>query len=551
MSASYKVGTPLWVKCDDGEWWPAVARKADEELLLLVGGGYNMCVEFYHDPGNLYPLVANSDVVRLFHRSESERDAEEQKLFLVKATQDAVQKAFQDCDNSADSREVVIPYSAKELRCMSALLKSVNHNTALELRRALEQQEGVDLSLHKNKRVGDNASKKRKRSVNATSGDISTSYNNIKEGLTADESSYRPLELSKRTITTTTTTTATTTTTSSAAAATGTATAVGMTGTSIPRTAHFEGKHEFCKSFSPAALDVLRKEVFEDKERFILSPIYRYLDVLGAVAVDGVPLQTTLPSPLALCEVPDGGFPSSRRVLLVALSTSNFDHTDGWMVPFEYEDSIIAMTLSVNDNVIDTPCNPSLPSGKEILAVKTAPVADITTHVLREELFSLKVGFTGFLEDATLWNGIIVAVYVDEVDMDLLVNRIVSNYQMPPRRRKRDSVVGVQVKIVCPITTLPLEIPVRGFSCEHMQCMELRSLLVHCIRTNVWNCPLCWAPTVPRTIIVNYRLKEWLETHQSQISEVDFIVETPSGGPLQPIWRQKISRKIADVIAVE
>ncbi|ORC90704.1 lorien protein [Trypanosoma theileri] len=550
MTISYKLGTPLWVKCDDGEWWPAVVREADEELLLLVGGGYDMCVEFYHDPGNLYPLVASDDGIRLFHHSESERDAEEQKFFLVKATQDAVQKAFQDFDRNADSRKVVVPYNARELHCMSALLQSVNHNTALDLRRALEQQEGINLSPRKNKRVGDNERKKRKRSINKISGDMTTHHNDLKVGLSDEESSYWPIEPSTRTGITTTTTTLSSSVALSETA-TGNATAIESTGSSIPRVSHVEGKELFCEPFTPAALDVLRKEVFEDKDRLILSPLYRYLEVLGAVAVDGVPLQTTLPSPLALCEVPEGGFPPSRRVLLVALSASTFDHTDGWMVPFEYEDSTISMTLSVNDNLIETPCNPSLPSGKEMLAVKTAPVADITSYVIREELFSLKVGFTGFLEDAALWNGIIVAVYADELDMDLLVNRIVSNYQMPPRRRKRDSVVGVQVKIVCPITTLPLEIPVRGFSCEHMQCMELRSLLVHCIRTNVWNCPLCWSPTLPRTIIVNYRLKEWLETHQSQISEVEFIVETPSGGPLQPIWRQKSSRKIADVIAVE
>ncbi|PWV07170.1 hypothetical protein C3747_104g130 [Trypanosoma cruzi] len=150
-----------------------------------------------------------------------------------------------------------------------------------------------------------------------------------------------------------------------------------------------------------------------------------------------------------------------------------------------------------------------------------------------------------------LWKGVIAAVYVDRIDMDALVDRVVLNYKMPPRRKRRDDVVGVQVKINCPITTLPLSIPVRGHLCEHMQCVELRSLLMQCARTNVWNCPLCWAPTTPDTIVVNYRLKEWLETHQSQLEKVDFVLETPAGVPLRPIWKRDIFRNVADVIALE
>ncbi|RNF06645.1 lorien protein [Trypanosoma rangeli] len=513
----FQPGTLLWVNCDDGEWWPAVVRKMDNDSLLVVGEGYDICVEFYHDPGNLYPVDLGNTGVRVLHRAVDERDAMEEGFFRVHATQEAVKRVLLDDTHSggAPTEEEPPPYSPEELQCMSALLKSVNHATASQLRKTLLAQEGIDLSSRNiRQRITEKDRRRRKRPARHLEEAGPSSYD-VKVVREAD-SNPRPAE----------------------------AVAVAVPLVSDP-------EWTFQEAFDPAALDIVRKEVFENKERCVLSPLYRYLDLLGAVAVDGIPVETTLPTPRALHEVPGERLLESRRVLLVALSASSFEHTMGWMAPFEYEGTTIAMTLFVNGAVVKTPCNSSLPSGKEAVAVKTATVADITTHVLHKDLFSLAVGFTGYIEDISLWKGVIAAVYVDLIDMDTLEDRIVSNYKVPPRRKSRDDVVGVQVKITCPITALPLNTPVRGFLCEHMQCMELRSLLMHCARTNVWNCPLCWAPTTPETTLVNYRLKEWLETHQTQLDKVDFIIETPTGVPLRPVWKRKTARNGADVIALE
>ncbi|EAN83177.1 lorien protein [Trypanosoma cruzi] len=509
----YPPGTLVWINCDDGEWWPAVVRETDKELLLVVGGGYDMCVEFYHDPGNLYPVESGSTGVRMFHRAEDERDTAEKSFFRVTATQEAVERALLDSTRSEVPTVDPAPYTPEELRCMSALLKSVNHTTASHLRNTLLAQDGIDLSSRGvRKLMTEREPKRRKRPTRSLEDIVPPSH--VVKVIHEVDSNPRPTEFLV-----------------------------------VPQASR--PQWTFQEAFDSSALDIVRKEVFENKERFVLSPLYRYLDLLGAVSVDGVPVETTLPSPIALHEVPEGGLLASRRVLLVPLSASLFEHTIGWMVPFEYEGATIAMRLFVNGAVVETPCNCSLPSGKEAVAVKTAAGADITKHVLHKELFSLAVGFTGVIEDMALWKGVIAAVYVDRIDMDALVDRVVLNYKMPPRRKRRDDVVGVQVKINCPITTLPLSIPVRGHLCEHMQCVELRSLLMQCARTNVWNCPLCWAPTTPDTIVVNYRLKEWLETHQSQLEKVDFVLETPAGVPLRPIWKRDIFRNVADVIALE
>ncbi|RNF06974.1 lorien protein [Trypanosoma conorhini] len=453
----FQPGTLLWVKCDDGEWWPAVAREMDTDSLLVAGGGCDMCVEFHHDPGNLYPVESASAGVRVLHRAKEERDATEEGFFRAAATQEAVKRALlDDVHGGAPAEEGLPPYSPEELRCMSALLDSINHTTASQLRKTLLAREGIDLSSRNiRQQMSEKDRRRRKRHTRRAEG----------IELPPDDAKVVPeAELDART--------------------TETAEVV------VSRVG--EAEWSFQEAFDPSALDMLRKEVFENKERFVLSPLYRYLDLLGAVAVDGVSVETTLPTPRALHEVPEEGLLESRRVLLVALSASSFEHTVGWMVPFEYEGTTIAMTLSVNGTAVETPCNCSLPSGKEAVAVKTATVADITTHLLHKDLFSLAVGFTGQIEDAALWKGVIAAVYVDLVDIEALADRIVSNYKMPPRRKGRDDVVGVQVKITCPITTLPLHTPVRGFFvrthamhgttlsphalCAH-ECVELSAVL--------------------------------------------------------------------------
>ena len=48
----------------------------------------------------------------------------------------------------------------------------------------------------------------------------------------------------------------------------------------------------------------------------------------------------------------------------------------------------------------------------------------------------------------------------------------------------------------CPLTYLPIDIPVRGWRCQHLQCFDLTSYLLLMEHTKVrrWQCPLCKQP---------------------------------------------------------
>nr|CCC48629.1 conserved hypothetical protein [Trypanosoma vivax Y486] len=527
VAMSFPMGTLLWIKCDDGEWWPATVRDVGNDLLRHMDCGFDTCVEFYHDPGNIYPINASSVDVRPMHVVEAEREEDEKPLFRVKRTSHAVRRAIAANREVTPSTAVTQSYCARELTCMSALLDSVNADTASQLRQTL-QSEGVDLSSRGIRRA---ARRKPREALKTPSlpGAPSISSSTEDAPIVADAPSGSALGRKSSSRTTT---------------------SQRRQRKVAKSESVIEAEVAYREPLDPAKLDALRLGVFESSDRFVLSPVYRYLDVLGGVEVEGNCVKTTLPSPLAFHEEPSGGFPPTQRVLLVPLKNLSHGHIDGWMQPFEYEGNQISMVLSVNGETVAMPSGTSLPSGREKDAVRTAPVVDVTDHVMHGELFSLRVSFTGFIDDAKLWEGIIVAVHVEHMDMDVLVNQIMSS-NLVPARADRDDVVGVQVRVVCPLTSLPLVIPVRGVDCEHMQCVELRSLLIHCIRTNVWNCPLCWAPTTPGTITVNRRLKEWLEAHCSWVGEVDFIMETPQGTPLHVVWRKKNSATVTAVFAVE
>lgn len=47
------------------------------------------------------------------------------------------------------------------------------------------------------------------------------------------------------------------------------------------------------------------------------------------------------------------------------------------------------------------------------------------------------------------------------------------------------------VSTYCPLTRLPLQIPVRGSHCSHLQCVDLQNYLVHGQRGGYWNCIIC------------------------------------------------------------
>lgn len=296
---------------------------------------------------------------------------------------------------------------------------------------------------------------------------------------------------------------------------------------------------------------MLRSEVFEDSRRFVLSPKYRFIDVLGAVSVENRSIVCNFPSPEAVREVPAGGFASNRRVLLLPL-TEDYDFTSGWMQPVEVDGKVLSMELSVDTMRVPIPPNWHLPSGRESTAVKTAPVADITSIVMDSsaDIFTVGVTFSHIPSDTVLWSGIVVCVFAEEVPLDDLAVQITNNYQgqrmspsfqsVPPIRARGDTVDFTEgyVRVQCPLTSLPMLTPVCSRYCEHLQCMELLTVLIKNIQSNIWNCPLCGVVMKPTDIIVNYRLREWLTNRAHDIRKVEYVIETPVGQPLRVQFKE-------------
>ncbi|KPI83544.1 hypothetical protein ABL78_7417 [Leptomonas seymouri] len=67
----------------------------------------------------------------------------------------------------------------------------------------------------------------------------------------------------------------------------------------------------------------------------------------------------------------------------------------------------------------------------------------------------------------------------------------------------------------CPISQLPLSIPVRGRHCSHLQCVDLDSFLVSSHKGAYWNCALCDAEMRPRDVEVDTVLWDHLRSYGS------------------------------------
>ncbi|KAK7195391.1 lorien protein [Novymonas esmeraldas] len=569
-------GTQVWVKCDDGVWWPGVLRETDGEMQHFLCGGEDCCVEFYHSPAELYPLVSTDAAhVQPLHAEPHARSLDEDTWFADAVVAEAVAAALCDYERRrishtapatppeavrapalpgrAESEREALSFSASELRNINALLGAVRGPTATRLRQELQEaaapaappaasrREAASARTRKRHRPGEPPAraappqKARRTAAGATpcpapaprsavptastgppsmaSGPVSSP-----SGADADErAERRPVD--------------------------GGGERAGGGGPTIP----------FVPAVRHRVLEVLRREVFEDRSKLVLSPVYRLLEILGAVVVENANLSTTLPAPHALRNRPVGGYSPQWRVLLVPLS-EDYDHTTGWMVPVEVDGAPLSMSLYVNSTPVSLPPSWQLSPAKEAAAVKSAIAVDITPHVLpaEPELFSLQVIFSGNVAEMEMWRGIITCVLVEEVELARLGERIVATYHAPPHPALRRSpppstsrgdrggvsLTEASVRLRCPVTTLVMEIPVRGVHCEHLQCMELAAALMQCARQNVWNCPLCFAAMRPEDIVVNYRLREWIATHSpTTVARVEYVVETEPGVPLKVVYK--------------
>lgn len=644
-------GTQVWVKCDDGEWWPAKTHAVTPNLLPFMGETEDCCAEFYHDPGQLYPVCStDSSAIRLFHREVTHRSDEEKAWFERHATLRAVEQAMQDaeCATSPSQRQRQLttpastvatlaaatggvgaanasvpsaplsgrPFSAEELKNIRHLLGAVSSSTASQLLQGLSDA-GVDISTGRTRKTATATRGTRKRErAGARSGTCTVSLTapaaigRVSVAPTAPlrrpDTTRLSRKVERRALTERRRESASdeggpwgsamiTEDSSNSGSNSGSNSpyrdgdrAEATSKVREPEKAGRPGVEErgspaagtFVECLGSDALEVLRSEVFENSDAFVLSPVYRFIEVLGAVTVENTSVHTVFPSPHGVREAPKHGFDASRRVLLVAL-TEDYHHTNGWMQPVKMEDTVVAMRLAVNGVSVPVPTNWPLTPAKEAAAIRSAPVADITEQAMAAEegTFSLDVGFSQAPDDTELWRGIVACVFAEEVSLETLSDRILMNYRKashghtasPPSQLSahpptttttaprnavaEDSAVNVTegyVKLQCPLTTMPMAIPARGVACEHLQCVEMAALLTHCVRSNLWNCPLCGASVKPRDVWVNYRLKEWIEEHRGMLSLVEYVMETAPGSPIKvQLRRNSRAKQAVDVDDVD
>ncbi|CCW61502.1 unnamed protein product [Phytomonas sp. EM1] len=570
----YSHGTLIWVKCDDGCWWPAKVRDVETEIIRLLDEPVAFCVGFYHDPNQLYPILSSDlHCIHLFHADFSSRSPEERPWFNNPTTRRAVDQALRDAGASLNASErqnttqgipdniddplrlrgqmnegLETPLSIDELRNIQLLISAVGGETANQLRATLARN-GFEIPTRKVKRRQRQELTMRRssrprittppRRVKPTPPCEAVTAASVMSGCRLVEDDLEPQP--DKTI--------------NFSAGDVAPVVARMTdhGSEVrQRGTREKSNARFVVPLSSDVLNVLRSEVFENSMRFVLSPVFRFIELLGAVEVDTEPVVCRLPSPRALRETPPDGFASNRHVLLVPLTKENYLHTSGWMVPVVVDGKNLAMILKVNGVVTPTPPNWNLAPGKEANAIKTSPVADITHLVMSQEddLFVLEIGFTWIPDDTFLWSGIVACIFVEKIPLDTISRQIVGNYcgdasvgtafaRDGPVTCDAVRVTEVSVKVKCPLTSLPMVIPARTLTCAHMQCMELETILVRFTQSNLWNCPLCGAPSRLHEIRVNYRLKEWLDTHRNEIDRVDYIIETPLGSQLRLQWREE------------
>lgn len=68
------------------------------------------------------------------------------------------------------------------------------------------------------------------------------------------------------------------------------------------------------------------------------------------------------------------------------------------------------------------------------------------------------------------------------------------------------------VSTYCPLTRVPLDIPVRGIFCTHVQCVDLRNYLLHGRVGNYWNCVVCDAEMREEHICIDSVFWEYLNS---------------------------------------
>lgn len=568
----------MWVKCDDGVWWPAKIAPVEELTVRDVEPSKDSCVEFFHHCGTYYTVLSTDPArVQRLHASPVERSAQERLFFSNPAVQEALRRVL-PASPASPSLEQLPPllssssgssgagggqcsansstdFSASDRRCINQLLEVIDPALAarhFSVARAAPQR----------------SSRKRGREYSytpdgATARDaIALSRSLLTASFEGDaedtRQSSKPPEYYFR---------QSSTSSGSPPSVKVPETDAGAVVDSNPsqHTSLFSSMQElneipFSAPVKESVMKKIQEKVFRNTKLFVLSPIFEYIDILGAVEVTSQSLKTNFSLPPSFCA-------TEERILLVPLDCESYSHQSGWMIAINMDGVTYEMQLVVNGKLLPSLVNWGIPACMESRAVKTSPAVDVTAAVLdadadpcfSRESISLEVRFPAVLdEDVVLWNGIIACLRVRRIPVSTLEQRILrrccpissigataDTAQEGQHRHEGTEPRGEEgeetpIRVLegtfsakCPLTFAPMTLPVRGLHCEHLQCMELSAVLLGFTRSNIWNCPICGQSLRPNEIRLDPELRDWIHQHPHQINDVDFFTRR-EGGPLIP-----------------
>lgn len=304
--------------------------------------------------------------------------------------------------------------------------------------------------------------------------------------------------------------------------------------------------------FDEASLEVLRMETFDNRERFILNPTQKFVNVLGAVSVRSAALKAVLPNRGFHYQ---GTHRASDRVLLVPFDPISYSHTVGWMEEIVMDsDNTLQLRILINGHAVDIPRNWSIAASKTGGAIRSAIPLDITDVIEctfpDEEAFEIRIDFLNghLVPETILWDVALACILVEEVDIEHITavirdncrshvggggrkgrHRSQASAQQLLSQRAATTCETQEVNTRCPLTSVLLQVPCRGRRCEHPQCMELSAILQQCTQRHVWNCPLCNEPMPPDGILVDYALMELLKNRSARTADAIVLWHESTG----------------------
>lgn len=521
-------GTLVWVKCEDGVWWPAKVADTDERDVRAVESTKDMCVEFYHHPGVFYAVLSTDRAtLREFHGSVFQRTEEELVWFGNSQVSIAVSKALADVHAVHHQPEPAYskPFSEEEVAHMYHLVHSVCPSAVAGLppipnvrKRARPPPTSTDALPRSRSSV----TLTRPYLSQPTRPSVAINEPDTDEDIFLPRSVQPNVQPSARPAT-------------PPPATRDDAVAV----TSSP----------YVRPLNLRSLDSIVEEAFKNEHSFTLSPAFKFARILGALKVSSTSVRTSISLPPTLDD--------SMCVLVLPLTSQAPYRSDiGWMQPFSAEDIQYTMRLSIEGHHIEVPTNWNVSAGKESRAVKTAPVLDITSLLDRSaSAFSLEVIFPSdrFDEEMELWTGIIACISthrVPQVEIESqIIQRCLHTAHPSTNTDSTEETVVVEgsMSIRCPLTTALIRVPARSRHCEHLQCMELSAVLSYCIRSNLWNCPICAQPLKPEDFLVHHRLQEWLQLHHSQLPDVEYVTDSHLHGIRGHFYQRTHPRHFIDI----